>query len=101
MVVCMLILCLDHYMCLVSISREMLLIQLVIVLMVIESPYNWESEKLLQMTLAIKLIVKDLSQYNSYIPTAKLSFLNSHEGYRNCKDFGVCITFETMASVEI
>ena len=49
------------------------------------------------MTLAIKLIVKDLAQYNSYIPTAKLSFLNSHEGYRNCKDFGICITFETMA----
>ena len=53
------------------------------------------------MTLAIKLIVKDLAQYNSYIPIAKLSFLNSHEGYRNCKDFGICITFETMASFGI
>ena len=50
------------------------------------------------MTLAIKLIVKDLAQYNSYIPIAKLSFLNSHEGYRNCKDFGICIAFETLAS---
>ena len=53
------------------------------------------------MTLAIKLIVKDLAQYNSYIPIAKLSFLNSHESYRNYKDFGTCITFETMASFGI
>ena len=53
------------------------------------------------MTLAIKLVVKDLAQYNSHIPIAKLSLLNSHESYRNCKDFGTCIIFESMASIRI